>query len=108
MPGSHPVVYPRNGFGGPFAFTAKPHYVVDYVHAEGNHTPHRFDPSTLTSTAYADPRTLPVPVLREPEGHRLSIATAPSRAASVKPLCPSPVQSRSRELVGPDQESRAA
>ncbi|MEU6148241.1 hypothetical protein ABZ848_48945 [Streptomyces sp. NPDC047081] len=39
MPEPHPVAYSRSGFGGPFAFMANPHYIVDHVRAEGDYTP---------------------------------------------------------------------
>lgn len=69
----HPVAYSRNGFVGPYAITVKPDYIISYRRVEGAYAPHRFDPATLDRDVFADPRALPVPVLREVNDDRLSV-----------------------------------
>jgi len=81
MPEPHVVAYSRNGFVGPFAFTAKPDYIVDYKRVAGSYAPRRFDPATISAQAFADPRMLPVPILRDCGDDALSVELSIRTAA---------------------------
>jgi homogentisate 1,2-dioxygenase len=69
----HAVAYSRNGFVGPYAIAVKPDYIIDYRRLKGGYAPHRFDPTAMDRDIFADPRALPVPVLRDNSDDRLSV-----------------------------------
>jgi homogentisate 1,2-dioxygenase len=59
------VLYTRNGFAGPMATMTRPQYPPAYTRIAGNYAPRVLNLHSLDPQAFTDPRSLPVPVLRD-------------------------------------------
>ncbi|WP_329013099.1 hypothetical protein [Streptomyces sp. NBC_00690] len=56
-------LYSRNGFAGPATMLVRHHYAPDYTAVKGDYVPRRIDTAELDPALFADPRSLPQPVL---------------------------------------------
>jgi homogentisate 1,2-dioxygenase len=59
------VLYGRNGFAGRSATMVRAQYSPSYTRVVGSYAPHLLDLHSLDPSAFADPRSLPVAVLRD-------------------------------------------
>jgi homogentisate 1,2-dioxygenase len=62
---SHSTLYSRNGFAGPMAVVSRAGYPPSYTRITGSYEPVVMNLHELDSGVFANPRALPVPVLRD-------------------------------------------
>lgn len=81
-PPPNPHLWTRDGFNGDMCVVSRPHPIVDYTSAKGEHVPQRLDLNAVDAVDRRDPESLPTVVATSRKGATLAV----SRRTSATPF----------------------